>query len=206
MRHDVFDFESELGWEGSNDKARAYLRCWALLVGRLLLPDWPFAQVMAIMKNSDYFVPPTQCNAAGVPQVRTGECVCAALFASALQVLNPASLQGGYLDMSAFIAEQGFKTGKGGYQKVRPNRTIVVVCRAAHRAWCICRTTLLSTSFARMAARCIHIAMLSTGASRMRLCRHQPCGARAALLLHCWRASRDVFSACVSQLQEGVFG
>jgi len=29
-------------------------------------------------------------------------------------------LQGGYLDMSAFIAEQGFKTGKGGYQKVRP--------------------------------------------------------------------------------------
>ena len=31
-------------------------------------------------------------------------------------------LQGGYLDMSAFIAEQGFKTGKGGYQKVRPPR------------------------------------------------------------------------------------
>ena len=28
-------------------------------------------------------------------------------------------LQGGYLDMSAFIAEQGFKTGKGGYQKAR---------------------------------------------------------------------------------------
>ena len=23
VRHDVFDFESELGWEGSNDKARA---------------------------------------------------------------------------------------------------------------------------------------------------------------------------------------
>jgi arginyl-tRNA synthetase len=71
VKHDNFDFESELGWEGSNDK------------------------VMAIMKNSDYFVPPTQCNAAGVPQ-------------------------GGYLDMSAFIAEQGFKTGKGGYQKDYP--------------------------------------------------------------------------------------
>ena len=27
VRHDVFDFESELGWEGSNDKARACLRC-----------------------------------------------------------------------------------------------------------------------------------------------------------------------------------
>lgn len=71
VRHDTWDFESELGWEGSNDK------------------------VMSIMKNSDYFVPPTQCNAAGVPQ-------------------------GGYLDMSAFIAEQGFKTGKGGYQKDYP--------------------------------------------------------------------------------------
>ena len=73
---------------------------------------------MAIMKNSDYFVPPTQCNAAGVPQVRTRECICAPLFASA-GVLKSASLQGGYLDMSAFIAEQGFKTGKGGYQKAR---------------------------------------------------------------------------------------
>lgn len=71
VRHDAFDFESELGWEGSNEK------------------------VMAIMKGSDYFVPPTQANAAGVPQ-------------------------GGYLDMSAFIDEQGFKTGKGGYQKDYP--------------------------------------------------------------------------------------
>jgi hypothetical protein len=70
VRHDSFDFESELGWEGSNEK------------------------VMAIMKGSDYFVAPTQSNAAGVPQ-------------------------GGYLDMAAFIAEQGFKTGKGGYQKAR---------------------------------------------------------------------------------------
>ncbi len=33
------------------------------------------------------------------------------------------TLQGGYLDMSAFIAEQGFKTGKGGYQKVRTRVT-----------------------------------------------------------------------------------
>jgi len=71
VRHDSFDFESELGWEGSNEK------------------------VMAIMKGSDYFVAPTQSNAAGVPQ-------------------------GGYLDMTAFIAEQGFKTGKGGYQKEYP--------------------------------------------------------------------------------------
>jgi arginyl-tRNA synthetase len=46
VRHDVFDFESELGWEGSNDK------------------------VLQIMKSSDYFVAPTQCNAAGVPQAR----------------------------------------------------------------------------------------------------------------------------------------
>jgi len=28
---------------------------------------------MAIMKDSDYFVPSTQCNAAGVPQVRSPE-------------------------------------------------------------------------------------------------------------------------------------
>ena len=84
VKHDMFDFESELGaspalacrsssrlrgcflctknagWEGSNDK------------------------VLKIMRNSDYFVPPTQCNEAGVPQ-------------------------GGYLDMTQFIADQGFK-------------------------------------------------------------------------------------------------
>jgi len=44
VQHDVFDFESELGWEGSNDK------------------------VLEIMKNSDYFVPQTQKNEQGVPQ------------------------------------------------------------------------------------------------------------------------------------------
>ena len=73
MRHDVFDFESELGWEGSNDKVRflpCVSRCWFLGLKACV------TQVMAIMKNSDYFVPPTQCNAAGVPQVRTGECAC----------------------------------------------------------------------------------------------------------------------------------
>ena len=71
VQHDVFDFESELGWEGSNDK------------------------VLEIMKNSDYYVPQTQCNDAGVPQ-------------------------GAYLDMAGFIADQGYKTGKGGYQKEYP--------------------------------------------------------------------------------------
>ena len=71
VRHDAFDFESELGWEGSNDK------------------------VLAILKGSDYFVPPTQANSAGVPQ-------------------------GAYLDVDAFIREQGWKQGKGGYQKDYP--------------------------------------------------------------------------------------
>ena len=71
VQHDRFDFESELGWEGSNDK------------------------VLEIMKNSDYYVPQTQCNDKGVPQ-------------------------GAYLDMSGFIADQGLKTGKGGYQKEYP--------------------------------------------------------------------------------------
>lgn len=47
------------------------------------------------MKSSAYFVPPTQCNAQGVPQ-------------------------GAYLDMTAFIADSGLKTGKGGYQKEYP--------------------------------------------------------------------------------------
>jgi arginyl-tRNA synthetase len=70
VSHDVFDFESELGWEGSNDKAR---RCLHRLCSFLRsAPDSSaIVQVMAIMKNSDYFVPPTQCNAAGVPQVRS---------------------------------------------------------------------------------------------------------------------------------------
>lgn len=71
VKHDRFDFESELGWEGSNDK------------------------VLEIMKNSDYFVPQTECNDKGVPQ-------------------------GAYLDMDAFIRDQKFKIGKGGYQKDYP--------------------------------------------------------------------------------------
>ena len=71
VQHDRFDFESELGWEGSNDK------------------------VLEIMKNSDYYVPQTQCNEKGVPQ-------------------------GAYLDMAGFIADQGYKMGKGGYQKDYP--------------------------------------------------------------------------------------
>ena len=44
VQHDRFDFESELGWEGSN------------------------AKVLEIMQNSDYYVPQTQCNDKGVPQ------------------------------------------------------------------------------------------------------------------------------------------
>lgn len=44
VQHDRFDFESELGWEGSN------------------------AKVLEIMQNSDYYVPQTQSNEKGVPQ------------------------------------------------------------------------------------------------------------------------------------------
>ena len=44
IKHDKFDFESELGWEGSNDR------------------------VLNIMKASPYFSPPTQSNAKGVPE------------------------------------------------------------------------------------------------------------------------------------------
>lgn len=44
VRHDSFDFESELGWEGSNDK------------------------VLEIIRSSPYYVPETQCNEEGVPQ------------------------------------------------------------------------------------------------------------------------------------------
>ena len=44
VRHDRFDFESELGWEGSNDV------------------------FLEIMRSSPYFVPQTQCNEQGVPQ------------------------------------------------------------------------------------------------------------------------------------------
>lgn len=44
MQHDKFDFESELGWEGSND------------------------QFLNVIKALQWFVPPTQCNAEGKPQ------------------------------------------------------------------------------------------------------------------------------------------
>ena len=44
VRHDAFDFESELGWEGSND------------------------QFLDIMKSASYFVPQTQSNDKGVPE------------------------------------------------------------------------------------------------------------------------------------------
>ena len=44
VQHDAFDFESELGWEGSNTR------------------------VLDIIKSSPYYVPETQCNEEGVPQ------------------------------------------------------------------------------------------------------------------------------------------
>ncbi|QDZ25545.1 arginine--tRNA ligase [Chloropicon primus] len=44
VRHDAFDFESELGWEGSN------------------------TAFLDIMKNTSYFVPQTQSNDKGVPE------------------------------------------------------------------------------------------------------------------------------------------
>jgi len=71
VRHDDFDFESELGWEGSNQK------------------------FLAIMQNSPYFVPQTQCNEQGVPQ-------------------------GAYFDFTKFIEDQKLPTGKRGYQKEYP--------------------------------------------------------------------------------------
>jgi arginyl-tRNA synthetase len=71
IQHDRFDFESELGWEGSNQK------------------------VMSIMQSSAYYNPPQQCNDKGKPE-------------------------GGFLDMSLFIEDQGFKIGKGGFQKDFP--------------------------------------------------------------------------------------
>lgn len=118
VRHDRFDFESELGWEGSNDKVGAAhppthlpthshppthypthllepaslpaqlgrrLTCnerrsvhsggWSTLHPPTHTPTrtpthTPTRQVLAIMQNSDYFVPPTQSNAQGVPQAR----------------------------------------------------------------------------------------------------------------------------------------
>jgi arginyl-tRNA synthetase len=44
VRHDTFDFESELGWEGSND------------------------EVLQRLKASPYFVPSTEKNEKGVPE------------------------------------------------------------------------------------------------------------------------------------------
>lgn len=72
IQHNRFDFESELGWEGANNK------------------------VLSIMQNSAYYKPPKQRNAKG-------------------------KAEGGHLDMSLFIKDQGFKTGKGGFQKDFPN-------------------------------------------------------------------------------------
>ena len=79
VQHDQFDFESELGWEGSNNK------------------------VLEIMKNSDYYVPQTQCNDKGVPQ-------------------------GAYLDMDGFIRDQGLK-GQGWLPEGLPT----AVCAQARR-------------------------------------------------------------------------
>eukprot|EP00002_Diphylleia_rotans_P023990 TRINITY_DN4728_c0_g1_i1.p1 TRINITY_DN4728_c0_g1~~TRINITY_DN4728_c0_g1_i1.p1 ORF type:complete len:700 (+),score=174.72 TRINITY_DN4728_c0_g1_i1:64-2163(+) len=45
IKHQRFDFESELGWEGSNDRVLSFYR-----------------------DQSPYYVPPTQCNAEGKPQ------------------------------------------------------------------------------------------------------------------------------------------
>lgn len=67
------------------------------------------AQVLAIMQNSDYFVPPTQCNAQGVPQ-------------------------GGYLDMTSFIADQA--RGLSGHKETRHPRLVRAV--AASRGSAIC--------------------------------------------------------------------
>lgn len=44
VKHDSFDFESELGWEGSNDR------------------------VLDLLRNSPYYVPQTQSNAQGKPE------------------------------------------------------------------------------------------------------------------------------------------
>lgn len=60
VQHDQFDFESELGWEGSNDK------------------------FLTIMKNSPYFVPQTQSNDQGVPQVS-----CVTPFRPRANALDP---------------------------------------------------------------------------------------------------------------------
>jgi arginyl-tRNA synthetase len=44
IKHDHFDYESELGWDGQNEK------------------------ILNILKQSPYFVPQTQCNASGMPE------------------------------------------------------------------------------------------------------------------------------------------
>lgn len=135
MRHDTFDFESELGWEGSNDK------------------------VLAIMRGSDYFVPPTQARAggAGLPPPAAATTLSRLGRAAAPPPLphpiaadtlttppfpqcNTAGVpQGGYLDMTAYIADQGFKTGKGGYQKVRRRRPSLLACLFVWRGPPRCR-------------------------------------------------------------------
>jgi len=55
--------------------------------------------------------------------------------------------QGGYMDISSFIAGQGFKTGKGGYQKAR--LSVVQRCYTLglglNALWLSHRTTLRCT-------------------------------------------------------------
>ena len=64
---------------------------------------------------------PPACRRYALPNALLRSLVCAVMNVRSLTSI----VQGGYLDMSAFIAEQGFKTGKGGYQKVRPAAAFV---------------------------------------------------------------------------------
>ncbi|KAJ6226430.1 arginine--tRNA ligase [Anaeramoeba flamelloides] len=76
VRHNNWDYESELGWDGSNDR------------------------LLKFIKNSPYFVPPTQSNKDNKPE-------------------------GGYLNLNKFILDFGYKIGKGGFQKDYPNLYIL---------------------------------------------------------------------------------
>ncbi len=77
IKHDRFDFESELGWAGMNDEILKNLQ-----------------------ENSPYYVPPTMCNAKGVPE-------------------------GGYLNLSQFLQDFSFPIGKKGFQKDYPPLYVV---------------------------------------------------------------------------------
>ena len=110
------------------------------------------------MKNSDYYVPQTQCNDKGVPQ-------------------------GAYLDMSGFIADQGLKTGKGGYQKeypplyvypggeLNPCRTSVTLnfCEKGPFGCLPSAPTSLAAQLSTSFLNCIHQANSST-ASASKVC------------------------------------